>query len=66
MFQQVFISYRLESPEHARAVRRLGELLRQAKIPVALDKFISTTARAGPMWVGPNGVRTARMNPPVC
>jgi hypothetical protein len=40
MLNQVFISYRHESPEHARAVRRLGELLRQAGLPVALDQFL--------------------------
>ena len=39
MPNQVFLSYRHESLEHARAVRRLGELLRQVKIPVALDQF---------------------------
>lgn len=39
MLNQVFLSYRHESPEHARAVRRLGELLRQAELPVALDQF---------------------------
>src|SRR5262249_5851289 len=39
MLKQLFISYRHENPEHARAVRRLGELLRQANIPVALDQF---------------------------
>jgi hypothetical protein len=39
MLKQVFISYRHESPEHGRAVRRLGELLKQAKLPVVLDQF---------------------------
>jgi hypothetical protein len=44
----VFISYRHESPEHARAVRRLGELLRQADIPVALDQFFLDDNPGGP------------------
>ena len=39
MLNQVFLSYRHESPEHARAVHRLGELLRQSGLPVALDQF---------------------------
>jgi len=46
--QHVFISYRHESPEHARAVRRLGELLRQAEIPVALDQFYFEDHPGGP------------------
>lgn len=40
MLNQVFISYRHESSEHARAVRRLGELLRQSGLPVAFDQFL--------------------------
>jgi hypothetical protein len=48
MLQHVFISYRHESPEHGRAVRRLGELLRQAKIPVALDQFYLDEFPGGP------------------
>lgn len=48
MANQVFISYRHESPEHSRAVRRLGELLRQAKIPVALDQFYLDEHPGGP------------------
>jgi hypothetical protein len=48
MLNQVFLSYRHESPEHARAVRRLGELLRQAKIPVALDQFHLDEHPGGP------------------
>jgi hypothetical protein len=48
MLQHVFISYRHESPEHARAVRRLGELLRQAAIPVALDQFYLDEFPGGP------------------
>jgi hypothetical protein len=48
MFQHVFISYRHESPEHTRAIRRLGELLRQGKIPVALDQFYLDDHRGGP------------------
>lgn len=48
MAKQVFISYRQESPEHSRAVRRLGELLRQARIPVALDQFYLDEFPGGP------------------
>lgn len=48
MLNQVFISYRHESPEHARAVLRLGKLLRQAKIPVALDQFYLDDNPGGP------------------
>jgi hypothetical protein len=46
--QHVFISYRHESPEHARAVRYLGELLRQANLPVALDQFYLDEHPGGP------------------
>jgi hypothetical protein len=46
--QQVFISYRHENANHARTVRRLGELLRQAKIPVALDQFLDDEKPGGP------------------
>jgi hypothetical protein len=46
--QQVFISYRQESLEHARAVRRLAELLRQAEIPVVLDQFLLDEQPGGP------------------
>lgn len=48
MLKQVFISYRHESPEHSRAVRRLGELLVQAKLPVALDQFFLDEYPGGP------------------
>jgi hypothetical protein len=48
MLNQVFISYRHESPEHARAVRRLGELLVEAKIPVMLDQFFLDKNPGGP------------------
>jgi hypothetical protein len=48
MLNQVFISYRQESPEHARAVRRLGELLRQAKLPIVLDQFFLNEHPGGP------------------
>ena len=48
MVDQVFISYRHESLEHYRAVRRLGELLRQAEIPVALDQFYLEEHPGGP------------------
>jgi hypothetical protein len=46
--RHVFISYRHESSEHARAVRRLGELLRQENIPVALDQFYLDECPGGP------------------
>jgi hypothetical protein len=48
MYKQVFLSYRQESPEHAREVRRLGELLRQAGLPVALDQFLVEGQPGGP------------------
>jgi hypothetical protein len=48
MLNQVFISYRHESPGHAQAVRRLGELLRQSGIPVALDQFLLDEQPGGP------------------
>lgn len=48
MPNQVFISYRYESPEHERAVRRLGELLRQQGIPVELDQFYLKENPGGP------------------
>jgi hypothetical protein len=48
MKNQVFISYRRESDEHVRAVRRLGELLRQAKLPVVLDQFFLEENPGGP------------------
>ncbi len=48
MLTQVFLSYRQESPEHARAVRRLGELLRQANLPVMLDQFYLEENPGGP------------------
>jgi SEFIR domain len=46
--RHVFISYRHENAEHARSVRRLGEFLRQANIPVALDQFYLDEFPAGP------------------
>lgn len=48
MRQQVFLSYRQESPEHVREVRRLGELLRQSGLPVALDQFLVDERPGGP------------------
>ncbi|HEV3315840.1 MAG TPA: SEFIR domain-containing protein [Candidatus Angelobacter sp.] len=48
MQNQVFISYRHESPEHSQGVRRLGELLRQAKIPIMLDQFFLEQHPGGP------------------
>jgi hypothetical protein len=48
MRKQVFISYRHESPEHSRAVRRLGEMLRQTGLPVMLDQFYLEDHPGGP------------------
>jgi hypothetical protein len=48
MRNQVFISYRHESPDHSRAVRRLGERLRQAGLPVMLDQFYLEDHPGGP------------------
>ncbi len=48
MQNQIFISYRHESPKHARIVRRLGEALRQAKLKVALDQFYLEENSGGP------------------
>jgi hypothetical protein len=48
MKKQIFISYRQESIEHARAVRRLGELLRKSGIPVVLDQFLLDEYPGGP------------------
>lgn len=48
MSNQVFISYRQESPEHARTVRRLGELLRDSGLPVLLDQFYLDEYPGGP------------------
>ncbi|AUB81896.1 TIR domain-containing protein [Candidatus Thiodictyon syntrophicum] len=48
MRNQVFISYRQETPQHAQAVRRLGELLRQAGLAVALDQFLLEDQPGGP------------------
>jgi hypothetical protein len=47
-FNHVFLSYRHESPEHARAVSRLGDLLQQAGIPVELDQFYLDKNPGGP------------------
>ena len=48
MLNQVFISYRHESPEHARAVRLLGEELRRVGLPVLLDQFYLEDTLGGP------------------
>lgn len=48
MINQVFISYRHEHSEHARAVRRLAELLRQAALPVMFDQFYLDENPGGP------------------
>lgn len=44
----VFLSYRHESDDHARNVRRLGERLRDRDIPVALDQFYLEENPGGP------------------
>ena len=44
----LFVSYRQESPEHARVVRRLCEKLRQARIPIAFDQFYVDDKPGGP------------------
>lgn len=46
--KQLFISYRHENPEHAKAVRRLGETLRHAGLPVMLDQFYLEENPGGP------------------
>jgi hypothetical protein len=48
MENKLFISYRHENDEHRRSVRRLGELLRQAKIDVTLDQFFLEDHPGGP------------------
>jgi hypothetical protein len=48
MIKQIFISYRHESQEHARGVKRLAELLREAKFPVAFDQFYLNENPGGP------------------
>ena len=47
LLQHVFISYRHE-PEHARAVRLLGELLRRSGLPVEVDQFYLEQHPGGP------------------
>jgi len=44
----LFISYRQESPEHARSVRQLALILRQSKIPVELDQLYLSEHPGGP------------------
>lgn len=48
MRNQVFISYRHESPEHAAQVRRLGDLLTASGFPVLLDQFYMDEHPGGP------------------
>ncbi|MCP5528401.1 MAG: tetratricopeptide repeat protein [Verrucomicrobiales bacterium] len=48
MINQVFLSYQNESPEHAQAVKQLGELLKQAGLPVMLDQFYLDQHPGGP------------------
>jgi len=45
---RVFVRYRHESVEHARAVQQRGEWLRQARIPVELDQFYLDEHLGGP------------------
>jgi hypothetical protein len=44
----VFLSYRLESDDHAEAVRTLGEQLKAANLPVELDQFYIEVNPGGP------------------
>jgi hypothetical protein len=44
----VFLSYRLESEDHAKAVRTLGEQLKAANVPVELDQFYIEDNPGGP------------------
>lgn len=44
----VFLSYRQESDDHAKAVRRLGEKLKTAGLPVELDQFYIEDHAGGP------------------
>lgn len=60
----VFISYRHESEDHAREVRRLGELLREVDIPVELDQFFLIDHPGGPdegwpKWCDDRAVKSA-------
>ena len=48
MLNQIFISYRHENQEHSRAVRKLGEQLRQAGLPVMLDQLYLDEHPGGP------------------
>ncbi len=48
MCKQVFISYQHESAEHAARVYRLGELLREVGLKVALDQFLVNDRPGGP------------------
>jgi hypothetical protein len=49
----VFLSYRHESDDHAKAVRTLGEMLKAADLPVELDQFYMDAHSGGPdeTWV---------------
>jgi TIR domain len=44
----VFLSYRHESDDHAKAVRNLGERLKAADLPVELDQFYTEDYPGGP------------------
>lgn len=48
VFHHVFISYRHESTEYARAVRRLADLLVQSGLPVELDQIYVEKNPGGP------------------
>jgi hypothetical protein len=48
MNNHVFLSYRSHSREHSEAVRRLGEILRKANLPVYLDQFYLDEHPGGP------------------
>lgn len=48
MLNQIFISYRHESPQHAERVRWLAEQLRSRGLTVALDQFLLEASPGGP------------------
>lgn len=60
----VFLSYRHESDDHAKAVRTLGEMLKAADLPVELDQFYIEDHPGGPnetwpKWCEDRAVKSA-------